>query len=173
MGLSRLVNMKSNRIAQCHSVKIKIISKHGLPVQVDGEAWIQPAGFLQIVHKNRAQMLTRNKDFETTLRTWSNMTVKVKNKLLVNQITKSEWNALQSIVDSSSTLIKRWEAMRVRLWVAIKLVGFWRMKTASLKSQSFEQDLFGYIKQASSNLEEICNPNGKLSDVCLRGPAFA
>jgi diacylglycerol kinase (ATP) len=61
MALSRVVNIKSNRIAQCHSVKIQIIGPEGVPVQVDGEAWIQRPGFIYLVHKNRAQMLTRNK----------------------------------------------------------------------------------------------------------------
>ncbi len=61
MALSRVVSIKSNRIAQCRSVKIQILGTEGVPVQVDGEAWIQPPGFIYLVHKNRAQMLTRNK----------------------------------------------------------------------------------------------------------------
>lgn len=32
-----------------------------MPVQVDGEAWIQPPGYIRIVHKNRAQTLTRDR----------------------------------------------------------------------------------------------------------------
>ena len=50
-----------NFLFQCRSVKISIIGDEGLPVQVDGEAWIQPPGFIRIHHKNRAQMLTRDK----------------------------------------------------------------------------------------------------------------
>ena len=46
---------------QCRTVKITIIGNEGVPVQVDGEAWIQPPGFIYIAHKNRAQMLTRDK----------------------------------------------------------------------------------------------------------------
>lgn len=46
---------------QCHTVKITITGDEGVPVQVDGEAWVQPPGFVYLVHKNRAQMLTRDK----------------------------------------------------------------------------------------------------------------
>lgn len=46
---------------QCRSVKITILGDEGVPVQVDGEAWIQPPGVIKIIHKNRAQMLTRDR----------------------------------------------------------------------------------------------------------------
>lgn len=46
---------------QCRQVKIIIKGDEGVPVQVDGEAWIQPPGIVQILHKNRAQMLTRDR----------------------------------------------------------------------------------------------------------------
>ncbi|KAG7254986.1 hypothetical protein CRUP_034840, partial [Coryphaenoides rupestris] len=32
-----------------------------VPVQVDGEAWLQPPGFIRIIHKNRTQTLTRDR----------------------------------------------------------------------------------------------------------------
>jgi diacylglycerol kinase (ATP) len=41
-------------------VKIIITGNDPIPVQVDGEPWLQPPGFIQIVHKNRAQVLVRN-----------------------------------------------------------------------------------------------------------------
>lgn len=56
--------------AQCRTVKISILGDEGVPVQVDGEAWIQPPGYIRIVHKNRAQTLTRDRAFENTLKSW-------------------------------------------------------------------------------------------------------
>lgn len=47
--------------AQCRTVKISILGDEGVPVQVDGEAWIQPPGYIRIIHKNRAQTLTRDR----------------------------------------------------------------------------------------------------------------
>jgi len=160
MALSRVVSIKSNRIAQCRSVKIQILGTEGVPVQVDGEAWIQPPGFIYLVHKNRAQMLTRNKVFEQTLKTWSEKQSKndflsvsgvsggntvISNALGLN---KDELSVLQNILDASITLIKR-------------------IKTASLKNVYIEQDLYGYATQASSNLDEICI-NGRIIEKSLR-----
>lgn len=52
--------------SQCRQVKITILGEEGVPVQVDGEAWIQPPGIVKIVHKNRAQMLTRDRVMSCT-----------------------------------------------------------------------------------------------------------
>ncbi|XP_015250894.1 PREDICTED: diacylglycerol kinase delta-like isoform X1 [Cyprinodon variegatus] len=70
MAVSRVINLQHHRIAQCRQVKITILGEEGVPVQVDGEAWIQPPGIVEIVHKNRAQMLTRDRAFESTLKSW-------------------------------------------------------------------------------------------------------
>lgn len=48
-------------LSQCRTVKITILGDEGVPIQVDGEAWIQPPGVIKIQHKNRAQMLTRDR----------------------------------------------------------------------------------------------------------------
>ncbi|KAG9348987.1 hypothetical protein JZ751_029304 [Albula glossodonta] len=56
--------------SQCRSVRITILGEEGVPIQVDGEAWIQPPGVIKIQHKNRAQMLTRDRAFENTLKSW-------------------------------------------------------------------------------------------------------
>uniref|UniRef100_A0A665UMA7 Diacylglycerol kinase n=1 Tax=Echeneis naucrates TaxID=173247 RepID=A0A665UMA7_ECHNA len=70
MAVSRVINLQHHRITQCRQVKITILGEEGVPVQVDGEAWIQPPGIVKIVHKNRAQMLTRDRAFESTLKSW-------------------------------------------------------------------------------------------------------
>uniref|UniRef100_A0AAR2L4B0 Diacylglycerol kinase n=1 Tax=Pygocentrus nattereri TaxID=42514 RepID=A0AAR2L4B0_PYGNA len=70
MAVSRVINLQHHRIAQCRTVKITILGDEGVPVQVDGEAWIQPPGYIRIVHKNRTQTLTRDRAFENTLKSW-------------------------------------------------------------------------------------------------------
>lgn len=45
---------------QCRVVKITITGEP-IPVQVDGEAWMQTPGYIKIVQKNRAQMLVRDR----------------------------------------------------------------------------------------------------------------
>lgn len=61
MAASRLINLQHHRIAQCQSIQINILGEEGVPIQVDGEAWIQPPGIIRILHKNRMQMLCRNR----------------------------------------------------------------------------------------------------------------
>ncbi|GJQ87045.1 hypothetical protein Trydic_g6804 [Trypoxylus dichotomus] len=70
MAASRLINLQHHRIAQCQSIQINILGDEGVPVQVDGEAWIQPPGIIRIIHKNRMQMLCRNKALENSLKSW-------------------------------------------------------------------------------------------------------
>lgn len=41
-----------------------------MPIQVDGEAWVQPPGIIRILHKNRMQMLCRNRALENSLKSW-------------------------------------------------------------------------------------------------------
>ncbi|CAI4226451.1 unnamed protein product [Auanema sp. JU1783] len=65
-----VVRLQNHRIAQCRHVRIVILGNEPIPVQVDGEPWMQPPGILQIVHKNRAQLLVRNPEFDATLKKW-------------------------------------------------------------------------------------------------------
>uniref|UniRef100_A0AAQ5YPT3 Diacylglycerol kinase n=1 Tax=Amphiprion ocellaris TaxID=80972 RepID=A0AAQ5YPT3_AMPOC len=92
MAMSRVINLQHHRIAQCRQVKITILGEEGVPVQVDGEAWIQPPGIVQIVHKNRAQMLTRDRAFESTLKSWED-----KRKIDSYRATRPRLNSQQSM----------------------------------------------------------------------------
>ncbi|XP_028967107.1 diacylglycerol kinase eta [Galendromus occidentalis] len=71
MAASRVINLQHHRIAQCRSVRITITGSEGVPVQVDGEAWLQPPGCVCIQHKNRTQILCRNRQFESSLKSWN------------------------------------------------------------------------------------------------------
>ena len=96
MAASRLINLQHHRIAQCQTVQINVLGikkktkkiiyhpffltlscvcvlragDEGVPIQVDGEAWIQPPGVIRIIHKNRMQMLCRNRALENCLKSW-------------------------------------------------------------------------------------------------------
>ncbi|XP_054422336.1 diacylglycerol kinase kappa [Pteronotus mesoamericanus] len=70
MAMSRIINLHHHRIAQCREVMITIDGEEGIPVQVDGEAWIQRPGLIKIRYKNTAQMLTRDRDFENSIKKW-------------------------------------------------------------------------------------------------------
>ncbi|XP_004713194.2 diacylglycerol kinase kappa [Echinops telfairi] len=70
MAMSRIIKLHHHRIAQCREVMITIDGEEGIPVQVDGEAWIQRPGLIKIKYKNGAQMLTRNRDYEKSMKLW-------------------------------------------------------------------------------------------------------
>ena len=66
LGLPQRVSQR-HRIAQCSSLKIMIKGSDPIPVQVDGEAWMQNPGIIKIEHKNRVQMLARDVNAELML----------------------------------------------------------------------------------------------------------
>lgn len=70
MAMSRIINLHHHRIAQCREVMITIDGEEGIPVQVDGEAWVQRPGLIKIRYKNAAQMLTRDRDLENSMKMW-------------------------------------------------------------------------------------------------------
>ncbi len=72
MGASRIMNLQRHRIAQCRSVVIRILGSEGVPVQVDGEAWVHPPGIIRILHKNRVQLICRDRTMEQQVRSGSN-----------------------------------------------------------------------------------------------------
>ncbi|XP_052669841.1 diacylglycerol kinase delta-like isoform X6 [Harpia harpyja] len=117
MAVSRVINLQHHRIAQCRVVKITIRGDEGVPVQVDGEAWIQPPGIIKIQHKNRAQMLTRDRAFESTLKSWEDKQKgesyratarpRLSSQQSMEYLTEEESSLLQQVSRVAETLITR------------------------------------------------------------------
>uniref|UniRef100_W5NAG7 Diacylglycerol kinase n=1 Tax=Lepisosteus oculatus TaxID=7918 RepID=W5NAG7_LEPOC len=116
MAMSRVINLQHHRIAQCRAVKITILGDEGVPVQVDGEAWIQPPGIVKIIHKNRAQMLTRDRAFESTLKSWEDKRKcdgyrpsrpRLNSQQSMEYLTEEEYVLVQQLGQEADTLINR------------------------------------------------------------------
>ncbi|KAF4522401.1 hypothetical protein B566_EDAN012984 [Ephemera danica] len=151
MAASRILSAQSHRIAQCSSVQIGILGDEGVPIQVDGEAWVQPPGMIRIIHKNRMQMLCRNRALESSLRSWeekqrhhqeSKPAAAPAPPLCVNQ-TDDERLALLRFIEAASSLIK-----------CVKLLAI------ASRAQLPEQ-LYMRAEQTSARLEAL-HPGGKI-----------
>ena len=46
---------------QCRSLRMVIEGKEKVPMQVDGEAWLQEPGVIMVTHKNKARMIVKDK----------------------------------------------------------------------------------------------------------------
>uniref|UniRef100_UPI00358F5A21 diacylglycerol kinase delta isoform X2 n=3 Tax=Myxine glutinosa TaxID=7769 RepID=UPI00358F5A21 len=140
MAMSRVMKLQYHRIAQCRSVKITILGEGGVPVQVDGEAWVQPPGLIRIVHKNRAQMLTRDRAFESTLKLWED-------KMRCDSMTRPP--SLNAHPDSSAgdeTLEIQQLACNSRSLIA-------QIHTAAQEHNGLEQELAHAVNAASHSLQ--------------------
>uniref|UniRef100_A0A8C4ZWY0 Diacylglycerol kinase n=1 Tax=Gadus morhua TaxID=8049 RepID=A0A8C4ZWY0_GADMO len=112
MAVSRVINLQHHRIAQCRQVKITILGDEGVPVQVDGEAWVQPPGIVKIIHKNRAQMLTRDRAFEGALKSWEDkrkidrpVRPRLNSQQSMEYLTEEECAQVQQLGNVADTLI--------------------------------------------------------------------
>ncbi|CAH2267782.1 jg5728 [Pararge aegeria aegeria] len=107
MAASRLINLQKHRIAQCRAVQINILGEECVPVQVDGEAWLQPPGCVRIIHKNRAQMLCRSRALETSLRTWDEkQQQKAHASAPARELAPAEAALLLVLLDDVNTIVK-------------------------------------------------------------------
>eukprot|EP00039_Didymoeca_costata_P019611 m.338250 g.338250 ORF g.338250 m.338250 type:complete len:1050 (+) comp18353_c0_seq1:343-3492(+) len=75
-GLSQMAAVKSlpgiaaTRLAQARQVRITMLPGDDIPIQVDGEAWMQRPCTLTVYHKGRVQMLCRDRALQQLLATW-------------------------------------------------------------------------------------------------------
>ncbi|XP_066213894.1 diacylglycerol kinase kappa [Saccopteryx leptura] len=115
MAMSRIINLHHHRIAQCREVMITIDGEEGIPVQVDGEAWVQRPGLIKIRYKNAAQMLTRNLDFENSMKRWECKHTEIQaasqpqldSKESQDNLSEEESSQMQHLVQLAENLISR------------------------------------------------------------------
>lgn len=59
-----------HRICQARELVITILGNTTVPVQVDGEPWLQQPGVVRISFKNQVEMLRRDRGFEQRMHEW-------------------------------------------------------------------------------------------------------
>uniref|UniRef100_A0A803XXF9 Diacylglycerol kinase n=1 Tax=Meleagris gallopavo TaxID=9103 RepID=A0A803XXF9_MELGA len=149
MAVSRVINLQHHRIAQCRVVKITIRGDEGVPVQVDGEAWIQPPGVIRIQHKNRAQMLTRDRAFESTLKSWEDKQ-KGESYRTAARPRLSSQQSMEYLTEEESSLLQQLSR------VAETLIA--RIREAAKAHKGVEQELAHAVNTSTSALSDaLCN----------------
>ncbi|KAM6427486.1 diacylglycerol kinase kappa [Liasis olivaceus] len=165
MAVSRVINLQHHRIAQCRVVKITIRGDEGVPVQVDGEAWIQPPGMIKIQHKNRARMLTRDRAFESTLKSWEDKQKgesyrapsrpRLSSQQSMEYLVEEEGAQMQQLVQATETLISR-------------------IREAAKARKAMEQELAHAVNSSSLALSEVssCKSNSGAPELVSRSMAM-
>ncbi len=141
------------------SLFILKIGDEGVPIQVDGEAWLQPPGMIRIIHKNRVQVLARNRNLEVSLKTWhekqrqhsisiareqTSVTSEYSTAIGDSLFTERETYLLLNFIENVSTLVK---------WVKFLIISH----------PSLQPDLYAIASKTADALEAI-HPGGKLLD---------
>ena len=67
---AKVLGIQNQRIAQCRYAKITMHGPDKLPMQVDGEAWLQEPGIIVVSHKNKARIIFKNKVREQSMHTY-------------------------------------------------------------------------------------------------------
>ena len=68
IATAKVLGIQNHRLRQCRIAKVILCEE--LPIQVDGEAWLQKPGTIVVSHKNKARMLVKDKAFSQTLESW-------------------------------------------------------------------------------------------------------
>uniref|UniRef100_UPI0037E7DED4 diacylglycerol kinase delta isoform X2 n=1 Tax=Semicossyphus pulcher TaxID=241346 RepID=UPI0037E7DED4 len=155
MAVSRVINLQHHRIAQCRMVKITILGDEGVPVQVDGEAWVQPPGYIKIIHKNRTQTLTRDRAFESTLKSWED-----KQKCEFPRTPPSQ--AAQPPLSSQPEIVSEEEASLVSEFGQAAGALIRSIREVAQSHHSLEQEL-AHAVNASSKAMDVVYANSKSS----------
>lgn len=164
MAASRLINLQHHRIAQCQSVQINIIGDEEVPIQVDGEAWLQPPGIIKIVHKNRCQMLGRNRNLELSLKSWQQKQRQHSISIAKEQTSTANISdtGANDGGDADGFMSERESYLLLNfIEVVSSLVKF--VKILIISHPSLHPDLYSVACTAGDSLEAI-HPNGKIID---------
>lgn len=58
---TKVLGIQNQRVTQCRVAKLSLLGPDKLPMQVDGEAWLQEPGTIVVSHKNKARMIFKDK----------------------------------------------------------------------------------------------------------------
>lgn len=120
---------------------------------------MQPPGMIRIIHKNRVQMLGRNRNLEVSLKSWqvkqrqhsisiareqTSITSEYSTAMGDNLFTERETYLLLNFIECVSTLVK---------WVKFLIISH----------PSLQPDLYAIASKTSDSLEAV-HPGGKLLD---------
>jgi diacylglycerol kinase (ATP) len=185
MAASRLINLQHHRIAQCQSIQINILGKwffgfmhdpkrsdilnfrddfccnfpgeECVPIQVDGEAWLQPPGMIRIIHKNRTQMLCRNRNLEVSLKSWEE---KQRQHSISIQREQGSTASEHLTTFSDSLFSERESYLLLNFIECVSTLVKW-VKFLIISHPSLQRDLYSVASKTADSLEAI-HPGGKI-----------
>ena len=150
MAESKMFGVQRYRLAQAESIKVTIHKGRKLPVQVDGEAWLQDPGVIIVRYKNKARMLVHNK--KTVDSNLSNP------QLIVRSFTSSD-EFPSSLKKSSSAMISDLVEAVERLLENIKTLI--QSKKARFQ-ESLDKDLIHVYQEKSYTFLQAYGPDGQV-----------
>lgn len=160
MAASRLINLQHHRIAQCQSVQINIIGDEEVPIQVDGEAWLQPPGIIKIIHKNRCQMLCRNRNLELSLKSWQQK--QRHHSISIAKEQTSTANVSEPADGETGFMSEQETYLLLNFIEVVSSLVKW-VKFLIISHPSLHQELYAMACKTADVLEAI-HPNGKIID---------
>ncbi|KAJ7392789.1 hypothetical protein OS493_010448 [Desmophyllum pertusum] len=108
---------------------------------------MQPPGYIKIVHKNRAQMLVRDREFELTLREWTEL----QQEKISPSVTNAQAEVLTSLVQCLSILVNC-------------------VKTAcELPRENDLRDLLSLADSSANSIEKLVLDGGKIPEAPSKG----
>ncbi|XP_065091396.1 diacylglycerol kinase eta [Ochlerotatus camptorhynchus] len=162
MAASRLINLQHHRIAQCQSIQINILGEECVPIQVDGEAWLQPPGMIRIIHKNRVQMLCRNRSLEMSLKSWQEK--QRQHSISIAREQPSTASSENMISMSDDIFSDRESYLLLNFIECVSTLVKW-VKFLIISHPSLQPDLYMVASKTAEALESI-HPGGKI----IEGP---